>query len=76
VSAPVITPADIVTRRTPCGEFRVSINVYAIQRRDGIGFREATNRAEAIAYYASDRPEAEDHSKQLLSWANAHRAAI
>jgi hypothetical protein len=72
----LLTPADIVTRRTPCGEWRTSINVYAIQRRDGISFPEATRRAEAIAYYSDDRADNDATGLAMIAAVNTSRHPI
>jgi hypothetical protein len=43
-----------MTIRVRDGEYRVSPNVYELQRRLGLDFKPATDLAEARAYYTQD----------------------
>ncbi len=66
----IATESDVTTRSTGWGDTRVSLSVYYIQARDGLGHNAATQRSEAIAYYTDDRTELPAAVARFLSYAN------
>lgn len=49
---------SIAIRSTGWGDYRVAPSIYSLRRRFDLTHSEATERAEALAYYSDDLPEA------------------